>query len=398
MNIKTALTATWAAFHTFQYGFAISAMNGIQAVVMCPSAGVPTPTRGLAPCVPMTASQFGLVVSVFTIGGLVGSLASRSVVAGRGQRGTLRASALAILLGSSALALANNILLMVLARIVVGLGCGLATTTVPLVLADVAPPGSKKALGIANQLFIVLGILAAQTLSFPFGKMVVWRFVPATAAAVALAQLLGSLLVRLPGDYPASNRMGEAEPLICEDPPLLGRETPLTISELLSSYDPEVTRGCSAKAIALAIVILKVPITISPAFLIERVGTRPLLLLPTSIMVGAMFALASGLNSGGGTLSVAGMVAFVAAFSVGLGPVTWVVLGEVMPTRARPATSAVGLAVNWSTNFVVGAAFLPLQQRLGDSSHPGNIFYLFSGACVAAVVAIQWGYHVYEAR
>jgi hypothetical protein len=154
----------------------------------------------------------------------------------------------------------------------------------------------------------------------------------------------------------------------------------------------------SAKAVALAIVLLKVPITLSPAFLIERVGSRPLLVLPTCVMVGAMFALAAGLNSGGGALAVGGMVAFVAAFSVGLGPVTWVVLGEVMPPRARPAASALGLAVNWSTNFVVGAAFLPLQARLGGRGHQGNIFYLFAGACAAAVLAIRWGYRVYEAR
>lgn len=154
----------------------------------------------------------------------------------------------------------------------------------------------------------------------------------------------------------------------------------------------------SAKGIALAIVLLKVPVTVSPAFLVERVGTRPLLVLPTCVMVGAMFALASGLNSDGGGLAVGGMVAFVVAFSVGLGPVTWVVLGEVMPPRARPAASAMGLAVNWSTNFVVGAAFLPLQARLGGRGHQGNIFYLFAGACAAAVLAIRWGYRVYEGR
>ncbi|BEJ17082.1 hypothetical protein CspHIS471_0604830 [Cutaneotrichosporon sp. HIS471] len=376
MSTKTALMAAWAALHTFQYGFAISAMNGIH----------------------------------------------------QGQLGALRASAFAILLGSTALAVANNVPLMVLARVVVGLGCGLATTTVPLVLADLAPPGSKKALGIANQLFIVLGILVAQTLSFPFGRAGVWRVVPATAAAVALVQLLASLLVRLPGDLPSSPDQVE-EPLL-GDAPQSRPEVPLTISELLSSSDPEVTRGLplvlatqffqqttgpsvvmyfstailsavlpgSAKAIALAIVILKVPITISPAFLIERVGTRPLLIFPTCFMVGAMFALAFGLNSEGGTLAVAGMVAFVAAFSVGLGPVTWVVLGEVMPPYARPAASAVGLAVNWSTNFVVGAAFLPLQAKLGGRDHPGNIFYIFAGSCAAAVLAIRWGYRVYEAR
>lgn len=323
---------------------------------------------------------------------------------------------------------------------VIGLGCGVATTTVPLVLADLAPPGAKKALGIMNQLFIVLGILAAQALSFPLGKASIWRGVPAIAVLVGALQLLGSCVVHLPGDA------GDDETT-----PLLGGQAQLTIAELLASRDPQVTRGresnqpdkltpvplvlitqffqqaCgpsvvmyfstsilsavlpgSAKVIALAIVVLKVPITISPAFLIERLGTRPLLLLPTCVMTGAMLALAAGLNSGpgggveggGGALAVAGMVAFVSAFSVGLGPVTWVVLGEVMPPHARTAASSLGLAINWSTNFLLGATFLPLQHYLAGNpevgkGREGNIFYLFAGACAAAVLAIRWGYKVY---
>lgn len=158
-----------------------------------------------------------------------------------------------------------------------------------------------------------------------------------------------------------------------------------------------------AKAIALGIVVLKIPITISPAFLIERLGTRPLMILPTYVMTGSMLALALGLNAGeqGGALAVAGMVGFVAAFSVGLGPVTWVVLGEVMPPYARTAASSLGLAVNWSTNFVVGVTFLPLQQYLAGSKgreggrREGNIFFLFAAACGAAVLAMRWGYRVY---
>ncbi|CAK9784948.1 putative vacuolar membrane protein [Cutaneotrichosporon oleaginosum] len=416
MHAATALTAAWAALHTFQYGFAIAAMNGIQDVMVCPADPAPPLSSGLAPCVHMRRAELGLVVAVFTVGGLVGSLSSRAATAQRGQRGTLRLSALAILLGSGALALANSVSVMVIARIIVGLGCGLATTTVPIVLTDLAPRG--KALGIANQLFIVFGILVAQALSFPFGGPGVWRLVPASAAGIAILQLAGSCLVHLPRDSAATG----------ENEPLLDAEI-LTIHELFSSRDPQVKRGLplilatqffqqatgpsvvmyfsttilsavlptSAKLIALAIVILKVPITLSPAFLMERVSTRRLLVLPTCIMVGAMFALAAGLNSGRGGLAVGGMAVFVTAFSVGLGPITWVVLGEVMPPRARPAASAVGLAVNWTTNFIVGSAFLPLQVMMGQHGHPGNIFYLFAGSCAAAVVAIRQGYVVYEA-
>lgn len=152
-----------------------------------------------------------------------------------------------------------------------------------------------------------------------------------------------------------------------------------------------------AKLIALGIVILKVPITTTPAFLIERCGTRPLLLYPTMAMTVCMLALGLGLNLPNSVLAVTGMVAFVASFSVGLGPVTWVVMGEVMPVHARDAASSLGLALNWSTNFIVGATFLPLQQRLAgkEGGGEGNIFFVFAGMCGAAVLGIFWGYRRY---
>jgi hypothetical protein len=67
----------------------------------------------------------------------------------------------------------------------------------------------------------------------------------------------------------------------------------------------------------------------------------------------AAITLAIGINSSIAALSAASIVAFVCAFSMGLGPVTWVVLSEVMPQEARTASGSVGLAVNWTTNFVM---------------------------------------------
>jgi hypothetical protein len=67
----------------------------------------------------------------------------------------------------------------------------------------------------------------------------------------------------------------------------------------------------------------------------------------------AAVTLAIGINGSIAALSAASIVAFVCAFSMGLGPVTWVVLSEVMPQEARTASGSVGLAVNWTTNFIM---------------------------------------------
>lgn len=80
----------------------------------------------------------------------------------------------------------------------IGIGSGLATVCVPLFLSEIAPPAIKRSLGIMNQLFIVFGMLIGQSLSFPFAKPLIWRWVFAVSSGLAVVQLAGSLLVRDP--------------------------------------------------------------------------------------------------------------------------------------------------------------------------------------------------------
>ena len=108
--------------------------------------------------------------------------------------------------------------------------------------------------------------------------------------------------------------------------------------------------------------------------------------------------LALGLNTDSQPLSVFAILSFVAAFSVGLGPVTWVILPEVMPSHAVTAAGSVGLALNWSLNFAISALFVPVQQYLagGDGRGEGNVFYVFMVLCAVGFVCIWMGYRARE--
>ncbi|WWC58633.1 uncharacterized protein I303_101177 [Kwoniella dejecticola CBS 10117] len=435
MSLRTALTAIWAALHTTQYGFAITSLNGVQGPVTCGGAGgAVTPhslalaSPGLKDCIQMSPAEFGLVTSIFTLGGLLGSLAANSVTHRVGRIGTLRVSALCVLVGSAIMGLADSMGVMVAARILIGLGCGLSTVTVPLVLSEIAPPSIKRALGIMNQIFIVIGMLIAQSLSFPFAKPYVWRYVFTVSIGIAVIQLLGSLAVRL--EEKAEIVVGDEEN--DEETSLLPSDgqKPLSIKELLLSKDPLVTRGLlvvlitqlsqqfcgvspvmyfstriltpvfqsNSRLIALFIIITKIPITCLPAFLIERLGSRRLLIYPTCFMSIAAVVLAFGINYDAQALSVIGVFSFVIAFSVGLGPVTWVVLPEVMPKHAVTAAGSIGLAVNWSLNFCMGAIFLPLQRWMsgGKDEKEGNIFFVLAATCVTVVIAMSMAFKAQE--
>lgn len=129
--------------------------------------------------------------------------------------------------------------------VIIGFGCGLATVLVPLYLSEIAPPSMKKSLGIANQFFIVVGILIGQSLSIPFSQPLRWRWVLLVAVGIAALQLGGSFLV---GEGRKTDEVeprsgGEGRPLLPQAQEEATQE-PLSISGLLASSDPAVKRGC----------------------------------------------------------------------------------------------------------------------------------------------------------
>jgi len=143
------------------------------------------------------------------------------------------------MLGSTVVGLANHLSLMIIGRILIGLGCGLATVTVPLFLAEIAPPSIKKSLGIMNQLFIVFGMLAGQSLSFPFAHEGKWRYVFTVAVVIGVVQLLGSFFIK-----DGEEKKDE------EEEPLLGQEVePLSIKGLLTTNDSKIRRACKYPAV-----------------------------------------------------------------------------------------------------------------------------------------------------
>ena len=55
---------------------------------------------------------------------------------------------------------------------------------------------------------------------------------------------------------------------------------------------------------------------------------------------------------------------YFVAFAL-VGPVMWVLLGEVFPNRMRGAALAISGATNWVMNFAITVTFLPLLNAIG---------------------------------
>ena len=64
-------------------------------------------------------------------------------------------------------------------------------------------------------------------------------------------------------------------------------------------------------------------------------------------------------------LAVTGVVIFNLGFSIGAGPVPWVLLSEYLPLKVRGVAGGVVVATNWATASLVVGSFLSFTEELG---------------------------------
>jgi SP family facilitated glucose transporter-like MFS transporter 8 len=64
-------------------------------------------------------------------------------------------------------------------------------------------------------------------------------------------------------------------------------------------------------------------------------------------------------------LAIVGVIVFNLGFSIGTGPVPWVLLSEYLPLRIRGVAGSVVVAANWATASLIVGTFLSLSEKLG---------------------------------
>src|SRR6201999_190506 len=79
------------------------------------------------------------------------------------------------------------------------------------------------------------------------------------------------------------------------------------------------------------------------------------------------------------------MLLYIVAFAIGMGPVFWVLLGEIFPSQDRAAGVGAGSTANWTANFVVSLAFLPIVNAIGA----GKTFWNFAVVCVLGIWFVE---------
>lgn len=66
-------------------------------------------------------------------------------------------------------------------------------------------------------------------------------------------------------------------------------------------------------------------------------------------------------------LSLASLLVYVAAFSIGLGPMPWLLLSEIFPGGIRGRAMALTSSMNWGINLLISLTFLTVTDLIGLS-------------------------------
>lgn len=400
----------------FQFGYHNGELNTPQSVI--------TKCRTASNCIPMLDSQYALVVSMLTAGGLVGALASPYFNDRHGRRLTLLGANLFLGLGSLMATMAWTPNAMMIGRFVSGMGVGVVTVVVPTYIAECVPRSKRGLFGALNQLAVVIGILAAQMIGLSWSTVEHWRSILGVGVALAAVQscLLPlcvdspQYLASFPGGFNQAKRSlaqlrdGTIEQ-VEEEVKSWRRENevptkvnswmfltsshyrrPLTIvlllqvaqqlsgvnavifysTSIMSSVFPE-----SSGTITACISVVNLVMTVISAALMDRAGRRSLFLVSTSLMALMGILLGWSIGAEYHQTSAWAIFGFIASFAIGLGPIPFLMIPEIVETQAVSSACSVGLAVNMVTNFIVSSGFLTLKSLLGP-----QVFYLFSLALI----------------
>ncbi len=390
---------------------------------------------------PLTPWQEGAVVSSTVFGAMLGALGSGPAADRLGRQQILLGAGVVFTLGALGAGVAASVGMLVAFRFILGLGIGIASVTVPLYLAEMAPARDRGAVTSLNQYMIIVGTAASAALGYAFAFAGSWRWMLLVGVFPAVVLVAG--MVGLPDTPRSLIRRGQAEDAravlvgLRGNPAEADRElAEITATErqehstrslaLLSApwvrrllllgaalavfqqitginaivyYAPTILTGFGvSKTTALLFGFLNGLVNIGTIALVvrskvvDRRGRKPVLLaglvgMSISLLgVGAAVLILPGNSTALFVVAAAAFVAFTNTFSATWGPVLWVMLAEIFPLAIRGVAMAIATLFNWLAAFVISLTFPSFVAAAGI----GAAFIVFAGIGVALFPIVWW--------
>ncbi|XP_066240623.1 solute carrier family 2, facilitated glucose transporter member 9 isoform X1 [Saccopteryx leptura] len=388
---------------------------------------------------------WSVTVSIFAIGGLVGTLMVKLIGQFLGRKYTLLVNngfaILAALLMSCSL-WAGAFEMLIVGRFIMGVDGGIALSALPMYLSEIAPKAIRGSLGQVTAIFICIGVFVGQLLGLPelLGKASTWPYLFGVIIVPALVQLVSLPFLPESPRYLLFEKHDQAGAekafqtfLGKED---VSREVEEVLAEgrvqrnirLVSVLELLRTPAVRWQVVTVVVTMAcyqlcglnaiwfytnsifgkagippeKIPyITLSTGgietlaavfsgLVIERLGRRPLLLGGFGLMTLFFGVLTVTLTLQDRApwipyLSIVCILAIIASFCSGPGGIPFILTGEFFQQPQRPAAYIVAGTVNWLSNFAVGLLFPFIQKSLDT-----YCFLVFAAICFAGALYLYF--------
>ncbi len=386
----------------------------------------------------LTPVSEGLVTSALIFGGAFGALFAGQLSDRYGRLGVLKALALLFALGALGTSIAPDMWSMVVTRFILGIAVGGASSTVPVLIAELAAPKHRARLVCQSELMIVSGqcfaYISSAGLAHLFDSPVIWRYMLAIALIPAALLYAGMHLVPTsPRWLVSKGRIDEAKTTLAgiRDSQ---RETERELKEIIAQckveqnhsgmlsklnepwllkllgigiglgfviqftgvnafmyYTPMILKetGMGINAALIATIgngVVSVIATLIGMWVINHMGRRSMLLLGLSVVVLAQVFLGVVLNFVPHSLlqsymALGGVLVFLFFMQMCIGPVYWLLMSELFPTHARGLMNGISVSVFWVFNAIVAFVFPVLLSVLG-----GMTFFLFAVVNIGSIL------------
>lgn len=325
----------------------------------------------------------------------------------------------------------------IIARILGGLAVGAASMLSPMYIAEIAPARIRGRLVSINQFAIISGMLVVyfvnamivgigdEAWNVNFG----WRWMFASGSLPALLffvmllfapesprwlteagreEAAFKILTRIGGTAHAEQEFGEMRTALAGESSDFnqifkpGMRIALLIGiglaifqqitgiNVVLYYAPEIFKSAglatsSAFSDTVIVGMVNLAFTLVAIAIVDKIGRKPLLLIASAGMGISLFLLgrAFRLEQFDGKRVLLYVLMYVASFAVAMGPVVWVVISEIFPTKVRGRAMSVATVCLWVACFLVSQFFPYMLEKLA-----GSVFWVYAAICAASFLFI----------
>jgi len=375
---------------------------------------------------------------------MVGALSSHVINDKFGRRWSFRVSAMIFIFGTILQSAAYNYAMLMIGRAFVGLGVGFGLAVDPLYIAEISPPQYRGRLVNWSEFAINLGIVFGFASGLMFASVdenVAWRCMFSMGAILPCFVIYFAtyIMPESPRWLVANDRNEEACEVLKKVYPD-GHDVGVIVTEIKDSIEKEriaehavgwsiimfptpafkrilmVGIGISVAQqavgidaiiyflvfilkesgiqsritqmwILLGLGLIKLGVIVIAGRLLDRTGRRPLVFISLLGMSVSFFIVAMSFigNVASEVGAIIGLGLYLAFFSIGMGPATWIIASEVFPTSIRAKAMSLATFSNRATATIFASSFLSVATAMTWS----GFFIMMTVVCL---VILSWMY------